>query len=313
MTARTELAPPNLDVPVTDLTREEAVRQHFEEQGQPVEAIPTPLPTWNRHCRDDGGGQGLARGWHVTLAGNTGQGKSLLALNMAARAIEAGERVGFLSIEMSRAQVATRLYAILTGTDVRRIERGDSHDPAAAEEVAEKVAGVRRNTGGGFIVNERPLFDVERVQGLMHYLHESKGCRFFVTDYLQLLAAKDANSLFREVSEVSARLREFAAQTGTVSVAVSQFNRKTSRDYESKPRVQGLMASSSIENDSDQVLLLDHTRYEKTVERGARTWAILGKNRHGGSGEIPIKWSYEDLTLREARPDEESRWPGAPS
>lgn len=306
-----DLAPRTEDVGITDLLETPEVRDHFDDQDQPVDAVSTPFPTWNRHCRDDGGGEGLARGWHVTIAGNTGYGKSLLALNMAARAIEAGEQVGFLSIEMSKAQVATRLYAMLTGTDVRHLERGPDFDPGTAKDVERQVAEIREQTGGGFVVNEAPVFDVDRAQGLLRSMWETAGTRFVVTDYLQLLGAKDADSLFRQVTEVSARIREFAKTTGVVSVAISQFNRSTSADYETKPRVQGLMASSSIENDSDQVLLLDHTRYEKDVDRGARTWAILGKNRHGGSGEIPIEWDYRDLTVREARPDEEHRWPGA--
>ena len=69
--------------------------------------------SWNRRCRDEGGGVGLAHGWHVTIAAKSGTGKSILALNIAARAIECGERVAFLSLEMSRAQVATRAAASL--------------------------------------------------------------------------------------------------------------------------------------------------------------------------------------------------------
>ena len=58
----------------------------------PVDAVPTPLPGWNNHCRDEGGGVGIARGWHVVVAGNTGLGKSLLSLNLAAGAIKHGHK-----------------------------------------------------------------------------------------------------------------------------------------------------------------------------------------------------------------------------
>ena len=54
------------------LLKEGEPRRHFAEQAKPVDAVPTPLPTWNMHCRDDGGGVGLARGWHVTIGAATG-------------------------------------------------------------------------------------------------------------------------------------------------------------------------------------------------------------------------------------------------
>lgn len=299
-----------LDVPIVDLLAPGAVAGHFRAQEKPVDAVPTPFATWNWHCRDDGGGVGLARGWHVTLAGNTGTGKSLLGLNCAATAIEAGERVGFLSIEMSEAQVATRLYAILTGTDVRELERGDHYSRNAAQAVERRVAEIAERTGGAFYVNRRPIFDVESVVGLARYFHESKGCGYFVTDYLQLLAARDADTLFAQVSNVSARLREFAKQLGVVSLGLSQFNRSTSADYSRSPHVQGLMGASSLENDADQVVLLDHSRYKRLEdERSALTWALLAKNRHGGQGDIPIEWDYRTLRVREGGRHEEDAWP----
>ena len=54
-------------------------------QTSPVEAVPTHLHSLNQVCGDDGGRRGLARGWFVTIGGNPGHGKSLLALGLATR------------------------------------------------------------------------------------------------------------------------------------------------------------------------------------------------------------------------------------
>ena len=79
--------------PVTfDVALGPTLRQFVRDAQKPVEAVPTPLPSWNAACRDEGGGVGLARGWHDVVAGNTGQGKSLFALNVAASAIRHGDR-----------------------------------------------------------------------------------------------------------------------------------------------------------------------------------------------------------------------------
>ena len=296
----------SLVVPVTDLMQPRRITRHFEEINEPVDAIATPFPLWSQQCRDEGGGVGLAMGWHIIVAGSTGLGKSLMGLNMAAKAIEAGEVVAFMSLEMSTAQIASRLYAILTDADVRTLERGNTPPP----EVEQRLREIQEETGGRFLTNEQPLFEIDRIQAQLRYWAEEKGARLFFVDYLQLATSRDAETLFREVSNVSSRIREFAKRMNVVTVGLSQMNRQTSGDRFNSPAAQGLIGSSSLENDSDQVLLLDHSRYERE-DRSARTWALLAKNRHGSQGEVPIAWDYRSLRVREALPDEEDQWPGA--
>ena len=38
---------------------------------------------------------------------------------------------------------------------------------------------------------------------------------------------------------------------------------------------------------------------------------ILGKNRHGPGGEMPVYIDYRTLRVSEALPDEEDKWPAA--
>jgi replicative DNA helicase len=280
------------------LLRTGRAEEHFREQAKPVDAVPTPLASWNKHCRDDGGGVGLARGWHVTIGANTGYGKSIFSLNCAATAIEHGEHVGFVSLEMSRAQVATRLYAILTKTPVRSLERGETFSPDEAKRVARTVAEIQERTGGAFLVNDRPMYEIDAMLSLMRLFHEEHGCRFFVVDYIQLAGARDFKTLLEQVTNVSSHVREFAKAHNVVTMGLSQFNRETSKDFEHPPTPQGLMGGSPIENDSDQVLLLDHSRYQRNGDR-ADTCVILGKNRHGSQGEIPVEWDYLTLRVRE--------------
>ena len=300
------LAEQALVTPVTDLMGPGRIRRYLEELQQPVEAIATPFDSWNNQCRDAGGGVGLALGWHVVVAGSTGHGKSLMALNIAAEAIRAGESVAFMSIEMSTAQIASRLYAILTDTDVRLLERGNTPPP----EVERRLCEIHEETGGRFLTNEQPVHEITQIQKQIRYWVEEKGARLCIIDYLQLATSRTAETLYNEVSDISSRVIELAKQLNVVTVGLSQMNRRTSGDGSTTPAIQGLIGSSSLENDADQVLLLDHSRYERG-DRSAKTWALLAKNRHGALGEIPIHWDYRSLRVREADPDEEDQWPGA--
>lgn len=278
------------------------VSLHFMEQQKPVDAVATPFPSWNRQCRDDGGGKGLARGWYVTVAGATGSGKSLLGINLAAKAIRAGERVGYVTAEMSHGQLATRLFAALTGTAVRGLERG-SFDPNLMRSATAELDRISNTSGGAFFTTDHPVHTLPEVQRLLVRLRDDLKCTFYVIDYLQLLVARDTEKLFTAVSDASAMCREFARRSNAVVIGLSQFNRRTTTARKARPMVDGLMGASSIENDSDQVVMLDHTRIKKAGDGQKQSYLLIGKNRHGGKGEIPVLWDYNTLRVWEREPE----------
>jgi replicative DNA helicase len=269
---------------------------------EPIDAVPTPLPTWNRACRDEGGGVGPARGWNITVAGNTGTGKSVFGLNLAASAVRHGEQVAYHSLEMSQAQLVTRTLAIVSGISVRRLERGSDYSEADWRTASLRMEEIREQSGGGLFVNEGPIHRLEDVVAAIRYQTEYHGCRFHVVDYLQLCRVAGAKDVVDAIPVVSENMRVLAKELGLVMVGLSQFNRETSKNRQEKPQVQGLMGGSSLENDSDQVILLNHTKYSRNGFH-ADTEALLAKNRHGECGDIPVRWDYRTLTLTEAMGD----------
>ena len=291
------------------------LREWEERQASPVEAVPTPLAAWNKFCGDDGGRVGLARGWFVTIGANPGFGKSVLALNLAYSALAARESVGFISLEMSPEQLAARSYAIATGTNIRELERGEGFSRERFGTVCEKLQRIQLDAGlADFFVNRDPLHKVGDVLAHMDALRTSATVRWFVVDYLQLVGTGDDESIYQQVTEVATSLRLFANEHQVTVVGLSQFNRRTSADYTQSPRAQALHGGMSLEANSDQVILLDHSRYEQDPLRShiARTWMVLDKNRHGPRGSFPVEWDYRTLSIREAQPDEESEWPQHP-
>ena len=69
------------------------------------------------------------------------------------------------------------------------------------------------------------------------------------------------------------------------------------------------MGGSPLENDSDQTLLLDHSRKEPVFNREGRArgwigWAILDKNRHGPELDIPLRFDGDNLRIRQRLDDE---------
>lgn len=264
----------------------------------PIDAVPTPFPKWNSRCRDFGGGVGLARGWHVTLAGNPGHGKSLIALNCAAWAIRQGEHVGIVSLEMSWQQLTTRLMAIVSGELISRLEPGASLNPETHKRAAAALDRIKERSGGSVRCNRLDISELADVRDAVLRLYEEHGCRFIIIDYMQLVEATGAWDRTEATTQISHTVRGLAKRHKLVTLGLSQFNRETSKDYDNPPTPQGLMGGSPMENDSDQIVLIDHTTYARHVTlNSAQQSLILGKNRHGANTKIECRWNYDNLRI----------------
>lgn len=271
--------------------------QHLlDEKLAPIDAVPTMLPMWNTMCRGGGGGIGLARGWFVTIGANTGTGKSLIGLNLAHEAVRHGEVPTFLSLEMSRSELATRYLAIAAGVPVIELEQGPGFRGETYATAQRRVNELREQTGGHLLVNRRPLSRLTDVTACIKHYAENHGSRYFVLDYLQLVWTANAHSIHDRMELVAHQLRDLTHQLGVTLIALSQFNRQTSAARSERPVAQGLMGGSAIENDSHQVLLFDHSRFERSGSQ-ADTWLIVDKNRHGSVDDIPVRWDYTTLRL----------------
>lgn len=270
--------------------------QMLDEKLAPVDAVPTPLDQWNRVCGSSGGAVGLAKSWLITIGANTGTGKSLIGINMAARAIEHGEVVTFVSLEMGRSELATRLMSVVSGESVSLLEQGPAFDQDAYKRAARSLNETRERTGGHVLVNRRPLSKMSDVSACIKHHAEVSGSSYFVIDYLQLASVANMNNIHDRIEAVSHELRELAQRLNVRMITLSQFNRQTSANRAERPISQGLMGGSAIENDSHQVLLFDHSRFTRSGNL-ADTWLIVDKNRIGGMCDIPVQWDFRTLRL----------------
>lgn len=279
--------------PLDWITLEELGQRH----AKPITGtITTPLPSWSAACRGEGGGLGLAPGWHITMGGGSGQGKSLAALNVAARASLDGILPAFLSYEMSRDQLVTRFLACVSGADVRRLEPGPGFDARTWQEAAELW---RQSRKAGFLLAERPPRTVGGMQALLRSCVEDYGVKLLIVDYLQLIGVGEIDTIFDRTLRVSAAIQEVAFTCGVTTIALSQFNRMQSFNKRDTPANEGLAGGGAIENDSDQVLLLDHSSMERPDLYTGLTNLLLSKNRHGPLLKIPIRWDYRTLQMTE--------------
>lgn len=226
----------------------------------------------------------------------------MIAGNLASAAIEQGERVGFVTLEMSKEELATRLLAIASGVSASELEQGRSFSVISWNAATRRLNEIHEKSGGVVFVNDKRLRNLEDVVDAIRYLHEFNGVRYVILDYLQLvwIKGRKEHDILERIQEVSGAVCAAAKDMGLVFVGLSQFNRQTSANRTDPPMPQGLMGGSPLENDSDQVVLLDHSQYARDHERNmATTRLLLSKNRHGPAAIIPVRWDYRPLRLRE--------------
>lgn len=261
-----------------------------EEKLQEVDAVATPWPKWNRACRGAGGGEGLARGWHVIVGASSGAGKSLVAANLTAKAIRAGVDVCLFSLEMSQLENVTRVLSILSGEKIVTLEHGTSFDldrwNAATERFLEQPGTLR--------TNKRPIHTLADIEVAMRH-HAEEGCRLMIVDYLQLAWVGSAETLYHQITEVSHTIQGLAKDLHVTTVGLSQVNRRTSSGSD-KLAKEGLMGGSSLENDAEQVVLL--SKPERQYE-GFKSDARLDKNRHGPVAEWGLHMDPRTLRMTE--------------
>ena len=279
----------------------DTLSQMLDEKLAPVDAVPTPLEQWNKACGSSGGGVGVARSWLITIGANTGTGKSLIGINLAARAIEHGETVTFISLEMGRSELATRLLSVVSGESVVELEQGPAFNQDAYRRAARCLDETRERTGGHVLVNRRPLSKMSDVAACIKHHAEVSGSSYFVMDYIQLASVSNMASIHDRIEAVSHQLRELTQRLNVRMVTLSQFNRQTSANRAERPISQGLMGGSAIENDSHQVLLFDHSRFTRSGNL-ADTFLIIDKNRMGGVCDIPVQWDFRTLQLTQRKP-----------
>jgi replicative DNA helicase len=231
---------------------------------------------------------GVANGTLFVLAARPGVGKTTLALNIAAKAAQRKLRTLFISLEMTREEIAERYLAHYADTT-----------PAKARENAETLLP--------FVEGDLLIDDATRtLDGLKTVVSRNFDCDLFVIDYLQLLSAPGRDgrdsSRTQEVGRITRELKLLARDMDRPVILLCQMSRAIERDrHNREPVLSDLRESGTIEQDADYVTFLwnrnakeaekqeselpdmdgseEKPKDEETVEPDLR-W-ILRKNRFG--------------------------------
>jgi replicative DNA helicase len=209
----------------------------------------------------------------LTIGGDTGHGKSLLAMNKAQNVYKQEQKpVLMVNLELTRNQAVQRFYNLT-----------DDHDYA------------------GILIQRAPAVAYKDIDVLMKKAKEEGAC-LVVIDHLHFFS-RSADNVTQELSRITKHFKESAVENDLPVILLSHvtptriMNPDGSVKKEYKPGLHNLKGSSAIEQDSDMVMFV----YRKEGESGIEVY--LKKNR-----SRPLNPSSTHLIQKGWRLDQDPLW-----
>lgn len=212
----------------------------------------------------------------ITIAAQPGEGKSVLAINIAQSMAEEGNAGMFFSLEMKQDQIIERFISRVTGYSVKELRRGEyfcetnkcikSIDPLFVKQLSKKIEDLPIH------FHDAGLDSYLDIGAIVKAEITRKKIKWVIIDYLQLVPviSKGSQSRDVEIGKITRFLKILAMKLEIPIIILSQVNRKRGRE---KYVLQDLRESGNIEQDSDQVWFI----YRPTIHGKEGTYSLQGE------------------------------------
>ncbi len=239
----------------------------------PPDGIPTGFPSVDELL-----GGGLRRGDLIVIGGDTGAGKSALALAIALRVSGSGRSTLFLTAEMEAERVLERALAIEGRARIDDLRRGTLDE------------GSRANVGAAAVRLRDNALRIERspapgtADGIAELVGEARDLQLVVVDPLQALSA-GARPRDEELAAAVQRLKTVAMDQH-VAIVLTAHLPAISRDrQDARPQLDDFGTLGAVRQEADVVLgLFREEMYQAGNGVDGATELIVLKNRNGGMG-----------------------------
>ena len=267
--------------------------EHAYNSDSPVSGVETGFPDLNAKT------SGFQKGDLIVLAARPSAGKTALSLTLARNAaVDARIGVAIFSLEMSKVQLAQRLISAQTRFNLSDLRTGNLRD----NDWEHLTRNIDRLAQAPIYIDDTPNISVLEARAKARRLHQDNGIGLIVVDYLQLMSgqAKAANRE-QEISHISRGLKALAKELDMPVLALSQVSRAVESRTDRRPQLSDLRESGSIEQDADIVMFIYRPdMYGLKSPDGASQEGIaeliIGKQRNGPVGSIPLMWNAESAT-----------------
>lgn len=236
-------------------TKKEMLNQIIDEmEGKSVkDAYSTGLILLDRNL-----GGGMHKGEMMTIAAETGGGKSILLVQALATNLMEGKSVLYFSLEMSGEDIYRRLAANMAGVPVREMEDYKEKYGRELPIITKSIASLLNMP----IEVVDYMHNISDIEAEIAKASSENRADVIAVDYLQIINMPDIDNRETAISEAARRLKTCAMKHKAVLFTASQVN------DEGK-----LRESRAIGMHSDQVIQIEHFKDKSRV--------VVKKNRRG--------------------------------
>lgn len=235
---------------------------------------------------------GIRKGELWLIGGRTGDGKTALALQIAAATCRKGVPVGFFSIEMAKGDLLQRLWSHEGRIPFQQIRYPRNLDSGARQRIQDAMCEVGK--WPLFVVEDGSL-SIQKLLAKARLLIRQEKVQLLVVDYVQLVSATARDEKER-ITKISNALRCLAKDTGVPVVAVSQLSRPKDGNQNFRPNKFHLKESGSMENDS-HVIILTYRPVDEFGNPTGEDELIIAKQRHGPVSNERVRFDSKTLTF----------------
>lgn len=229
----------------------------------------------------------------ILLAARPSMGKSAIMVNFAVAAAEAGKTVVIFSLEMSKEQLAMRIYSQLANIDLTKLLKGDL-DMDDWKRISQAANGF---SSKNLFIDDTSGVSITDIRAKLRRLAlQQDGVDLVLIDYLQLMeAGGKIENRQQEISKISRGLKGLAKELNIPVIALSQLSRAPEMRSDHRPILSDLRESGAIEQDADVVMFLYRDEYyNKDSEDRGTGEVIIAKHRNGPTGSIKLVYKGEN-------------------
>lgn len=239
-------------------------------------------------------------GWQPTdfivIGARPGMGKTALIVNNMVAAAKAGYNVGFMSMEMSSIQLATRSIAVESNFHMRQLNQSGFEHPKYFNTLSAVVANMQ---GLPIYIDDRPSLTIGEIKQKARSWKRKQGLDILFVDYIQL--AGGSPDIRIRTGETSRGLKHIAKELNIPVIGLSQLSREVEKSATKRPALHHLKEAGDIEQDADIVAFIFRAAYyglepdSAVLDPDENTEFIVPKNRNGGVGVVG-SWYEENKT-----------------
>lgn len=235
----------------------------------------------------------------IVIAGATSMGKTTLALSIARNCGIAGNSVAIISLEMSELQLCARLVGMESEMSSKIILNNVLE--------VDRIDWLRKQTtklkDSNIFIDDIPTTNLDYILAMMRKYIIQKGVKLFIVDYLQLIRM-NVKGMGREerIAETARTLKNFAKETSTTIILLSQMNREKDGRSTPEPKLSDLRGSGEIEETADVVAfcyrpevynILDFTNEQGGGGTQGKALFIIAKGRNIGTGTTKLNFNAD--------------------